>query len=422
MDLADRRRRLRGRYEDLIDAHGSPLYVFSENDLRRNYRELRDALDAHYPDSRIHFAVKANFNLGVLSVLRDAGCAAEAYARCELTAAERAGFDPSDVLLTGINRRPADLERALELGVERLLVDNDAELTRVIDAAAETGRDVRVLVRANPALDVPTHPDVATATRETKFGLDLESGRAMAVARRAVAAEGVDLAGVQLHLGSQIRGVEPYAVAAAELLSFAAEIRDDLGVEIDLLDLGGGFPIQYDEPVPETEAIVETMADAIHEASEAHGLTPPRLLLEPGRRLVGNAGTLLGTVGSVKETPHATFAILDVGTNAVSSRWPHPMYSLSGDDRPEREYHVAGPLCFSGDVFAEDVTLSELEAGDVLAIDEIGAYSVASASNTNAEPRPPIVLVRETGDISLVRERQSCRDVFGQDRIPDDLG
>jgi diaminopimelate decarboxylase len=420
MDLADRRRRLRDRYETLIETYGSPLYVFYETDLRRNYRELRDALDAHYPDSRVHFAVKANFNLGVLSVLRDAGCAAEAYARCELTAADRAGFEPDDVLLTGINRRREDLERALELGVERFLVDNEAELTNVIEAASTTGQEARVLVRTNPALDVPTHPDVATATRETKFGLDLESGRAMAVARRASEAEGVDLAGVQLHLGSQIRGTEPYAVAARELLAFAADVRDDLGVEIDSLDLGGGFPIQYDEPVPSTDAIVETMGEAIREACDRHGLSRPRLLLEPGRRLVGTAGTLLGTVGSVKETPYATFAVLDVGTNAVSARWPHPMYSLSGGDE-EREYHVAGPLCFSGDVFAEDVTLSHLDVGDVLAIDEIGAYSVAGASNTNAEPRPPIVLLREDGDASVVREPETCRHVLGLDRVPEDL-
>lgn len=420
MDLDDRQRRLQECYEQLIDTHGSPLYVFYETDLRRNYRDLRDALDAHYPDSRIHFAMKANFNLGVLSVLRSAGCAAEAYARCELSAAERAGFDPSDVLLTGINRRPADLERALELGVERFLVDNDAELMRVIDAAAATGRDARVLVRTNPALDVPTHPDVATATRETKFGLDLESGRAMAVARRASEADGVDLAGVQLHLGSQIRGTEPYAVAARELLAFAADVRDDLGVELDYLDLGGGFPIQYDEPVPSTDAIVETMGEAIREACDRHDLSQPRLLLEPGRRLVGNAGTLLGTVGSVKETPYATFAVLDVGTNAVSSRWPHPMYSLSEADE-DCEYHVAGPLCFSGDVFAEGATLSRLDVGDVLAIDQIGAYSVAGASNTNAEPRPPIVLLREDGDVSVVRQPETCRHVLGRDRVPDDL-
>jgi diaminopimelate decarboxylase len=388
------------------------------------------ALDDHYPDSTIHSAVKANFNLAVLSVLRDEGCHAEAYARCELSATQRAGFDPEEVLLTGMNRPVEDVERALALGVEYFLVDNEAELAKIEEAAATAGGNdgrasesrtrPKVLVRANPAMEVPTHPDVATATRESKFGLDVESGRALAVAREAVEADGVDLAGVQLHIGSQIRGVEPYVVAAREMLSFAADVREATGVEIDVLDLGGGFPVPYDEDVPDTPEIVAAMADAIRAAADEHGLQRPHLFLEPGRRLVGNAGTLLARVGVVKETPHSTFAVLDAGTNAVSSYWPYPIYAAS-PEKSIREYDVAGPLCYTGDVIQEDVTLPELERGDVLAVDRIGAYSLGSASHTNAEPRPPVVLVRESGEMDLIRERETCEDVLGDDRIPGGL-
>lgn len=417
MHPTERKRRLRADAPDLIEAFGSPLYVFYERDLRENVRTLRAALDDHYPDSAIYFAVKANYNLGVLSTLRDAGCNAEAYARCELTATRRAGFDPEAVLLTGMNRTAGDLERALAWGVEYLLVDNATEAGKVADAAKATDTEPKVLVRGNPAMEVPTHPEVATATRESKFGLDIESGRAMAVARQLAESAAVRLAGVQLHVGSQVTGVEPYAVAAKAMVGFATDVRDELGVEIDVLDLGGGFPVPYDESVPDAEAIVARMARAVREGCSHHDLPEPTLFLEPGRRLVADAGVLLSTVGVVKETPHATFAVLDAGTNAVSSYWPYPIYALA-DEPATSEYHVAGPLCYSGDVLAEDVTLPELSRGDVLAIDRTGAYSLGSASHTNAEPKPAVVLVDESGNVQLIRARETCDDVLRNDRIP----
>ena len=420
MDLSARKARLLDHRETLFEQFDTPLYAFWESDLRRNYRRVRSVLDDHYPDSTIHFAVKANYDLGVLSVLRDEGCHAEAYARCELSATQAAGFDPEDVLLTGMNRPVEDIERALDLGVEHFLVDNETELAKLREATTGARTEAKVLIRGNPAMEVPTHPEVATATRESKFGLDIESGRALAVAREAADAEGLNLAGVQLHVGSQIRGVEPYEVAAREMLSFAADVREETGVEIDVLDLGGGFPVAYDEAVPDTETIVAAMADAVRAAAADHDLPEPHLFLEPGRRLVGNAGTLLACVGVVKETPHSTFAVLDAGTNAVSSYWPYPIYAASPEE-PTEEYDVAGPLCYTGDVIQEGVTLPELERGDVLAVDRIGAYSLGSASHTNAEPKPPVVLVRESGDVELIRERETCEDVLGGDRIPTDL-
>ena len=416
--IAERRTRLRN-HESPVLSQGTPVYAFFEADLRRNYRALRDALDEHYPDSRIHFAVKSNFNLGVLSVLADAGCGAEAFSGCELSATLRAGFDADDVLLTGLNRDRSGVERALETGVRRFLVDNAAELERVTDAAAATDTTPRVLLRGNPAMAVPTHPEIATATRESKFGLDIASGRAMAVARDVVGDDRVELAGVQLHIGSQVTATDPYAVATRAMLEFAADIRDELGVEPEILDMGGGFPVPYDETVPDAVDIVATIADVVETLCDERDMDRPRLFLEPGRRLVGNAGTLLATVGAIKETPHSTFAVLDAGTNTVSSYWPYPIYALDDDEATE-QYDIAGPLCYTGDVIQEDVQLPALESGDVLAIDRVGAYSLGSASHTNAMPKPPVVLVRTDGTVDLVRPREDCDDVLtGQ--VPPDL-
>lgn len=420
MNIALRRDRLLELTESVCSIHGTPVYVFYEDVLRSNYRQLRSLLDEQYPDSEIHFAVKANFNPAVLSVLRDEGCSAEVFASGELHAAEAAGFASDSMLVTGMNRRVEQLERALEDGVTEFLVDNAAELDRVVTAAENTGARPQVLIRCNPAMDVPTHPDIATATRETKFGLDIESGRAMAVAETAVSEPSIDLAGIQLHIGSQIASVDPYEVAARELCAFAIELREELGVAIEVLDLGGGFPVAYDEDVPPLEAFIERIATTIEESTSTADVPAPTLYLEPGRRLVGNAGTLLSTVGVVKETPHATFAVLDTGTNAVSSYWPYPIYALS--DRPATEtYHVAGPLCYSGDVLAENVSLPPLSPGDRVAIDRIGAYSLGSASHTNATPKPPIVMVRSDGSIETIRRPEAPVDVFRNAVVPHDL-
>ena len=242
----------------------------------------------------------------------------------------------------------------------------------------------------------------------------------MAVAERIVESNCVALAGVQLHVGSQIQAAEPYAVATRAMLDFAADVRDDLGVEIDVLDMGGGLPIPYDEAVPGTGEIVETIARAIEERCSQHGLSQPTLFLEPGRRLVGTAGALVGTVGAIKETPGGTFAVLDVGTNAVGTHWQYPIYALDGGDAT-RTYDVAGPLCYTGDVIQEAVALPELTRGDRLVVDRVGAYSLGSASHTNATPKPPVVLLRESGEAELIRPRETCCDVVGDDRVPDDL-
>jgi diaminopimelate decarboxylase len=420
LDDAARLEFLAGR-TDLLDEHGSPLFVLDEAELRRNYHDVRSALDDHYPESTIHFAAKASYNLGVLSVLRDEGCGVEAYARCEFAACDRAGFDPADVLLTGMNRRREDLTRALERGVEFVLVDNATELDRVADAAERAAARPSVLVRANPSMEVPTNPAIATATRESKFGLDVESGRAMAVAESAAADPRVALAGIQLHVGSQIRGTEPYAVAAEEMMAFAAAIREETGVTVDVLDLGGGFPVAYDESVPATDDIVATMGAAVRDAAESHDLPRPHLFLEPGRRLVASASTLLSTVGVIKETPYATFAVLDAGSNLVNTHWPHPVRALTAEG-PEREYDLAGPLCYTGDVLREGVSLPELSAGDVVALDRVGAYSLASASQTNAQPRPGAVMWRTDGSVDVIQERETCEDVLRSHRVPADLG
>lgn len=417
MELESRQSFLADHAVDFVDEFGTPLYVFDESTLRANYRTLRKSLDRHYPNARVHYAVKANYNLGVLSVLRDEGCGAEAYASCELSGALAAGFDPDDVVLTGMNRRQEHVESALERGVSRFLVDNETELEKVIDGAEATDTRPNVLIRGNPAMAVPTTPRIATATRESKFGLDIESGRAMAVARTAAESNAVTLEGVHLHMGSQIEHAEPYGIAVAEMLAFAASIRDELGVEIEVLDMGGGFPMVYDVSMPEPESIIQQIGSAIEEGCDVHELPEPRLLLEPGRWIAGTAGALLATVGVVKETPHATFAVLDAGSKLLGN-WPYPIYAPT--DAPEtQEYHVAGPLCYSGDIIAEDVSLPELSRGDLLVIDRAGAYTLVSADNTNAEPIPAAVLVDGDREPWLIRERETCEDVFSKDVIPE---
>lgn len=409
--VENRAGRLVEHADDVLSAVGTPAIVFFEADLRESYGRLRRALDEHYPYSTVHVAVKANFTPAILSAFADEGAHAEAYAGCEIEAAARAGFEPDEILVTGMNRDDQRVRDALRSGTRRFLVDNHSELRALASIAEEVGTQAEVMLRVNPELEIPTHPDIATGTRDSKFGMSVSTGAAMDAVRRTVESDAVVFHGLQCHLGSQIESVAPYREATRGLLAFAGDLKRETGATVDALDLGGGFPVEYDDPVPPIEEYVSVVADTIAETCAELGIDEPALYLEPGRYLLAPSGTLLGEVGVLKETPERTFAVLDAGTNTVLTRQSIPIYAPYNGG-PTEEYDVVGPLCHSGDVFAESVELSRLAEGDVVALDRVGAYTIGRETNMNGVPMPPIVLVESDGDHRVVRERQTCADVI----------
>jgi diaminopimelate decarboxylase len=318
----------------------------------------------------------------------------------------RAGFDPSRIVFTGVGKPPAELERAIVLGVHTINAESPGELQRIAALARAHRTTARVALRVNPDIDARSHPHISTGLRTNKFGVPIESAHALF--REAAATDGLRPVGVHVHVGSQITSLDPLTSAAARIVSLVEDLLKD-GLALDHVDLGGGLGISYDgSSVPS----LTQYAAAIVEGVARTGLT---LVLEPGRALVGAAGLLLTRVVDVKEYPGGPrFAILDAGmTELLRPALYNAFHRIvavaprAGDSRP---YEVVGPLCESSDIFGRDRLLPPLEPGDLLAVLDTGAYGAAMASTYHRRPLPPEVLV-DGVDWRVIRRRQTIDDL-----------
>ena len=389
----------------IADAEGTPLYVYSAELIRERYRALDEAF-AGYPHA-LHYALKANSNLAIGRLLSSLGSAADANSVWEIEVAQRMGFSPQQIVFTGVGKSPAELERAVSLGLKAINVESAGELSRIEAIATRNGRPARVAVRINPDIDAKSHPHISTGLKINKFGVPLDAARELftTLAGRPY----VTLVAVHAHIGSQVTSLEPLRGAAEFVATMAWELRR-AGIELEYVDVGGGLGISYDgAPVIDPRAYVEAVVDAVRPT----GLP---IVIEPGRSLVGPAGVLLGRVIDLKpRNALSEFAVLDAGMTelmrpALYSAF-HRIEPVRPSDGPERQYELVGPVCESSDVLGRDRTLPPLAVGDVLAIRDAGAYGAAMASNYNRRPLPPEVLV-DQGQWEVVRRRQTVDDML----------
>jgi len=390
----------------IAQAEGTPLYVYSAARLRDRYRAIDRALGA-YPH-RLHYALKANSTLALARILRDLGSGADANSIWEIEIARKAGFQPGDIVFTGVGKSPAELECAVPLGLKAINVESAGELARVEAIAARLGVRARVALRVNPDIDAKSHPHISTGLKINKFGMPLDAVResVVTIAQRS----SLQLVGLHIHIGSQITTLEPLTRAASLAVGLAAELRAFPGAaNLEYLDLGGGLGISYDgRSVPSVEQYASALLDAVAPS----GLP---IVLEPGRAIVGPAGALVARVIDLKpRNADSEFAVLDAGMaqlmrpalyNAYHA--VHPVLERPG---PDRLYELVGPICESADVIARDRRLPPLEVGDLVAIGDAGAYGSAMASNYNRHPLPAEVLVDE-GRWRVIRRRQTIDDM-----------
>jgi diaminopimelate decarboxylase len=383
---------------------GTPAYVYSAPAIRAAYQELDRALDT-VPHA-LHYALKANSTLAIARLLRELGSGADANSVGEIEVALRAGFEPSQIVFTGVGKTPAELERAVAVGVKTINAESPGELDRIAAIARASGTTARVALRVNPDVDARSHPHISTGLRTNKFGVPIEDARALY--RTAVATPGLAPVGVHVHVGSQITSLDPIADATRRVVALIHDLRAD-GVPLDHVDLGGGLGISYDgSQVPTLSDYAAALASAVART----GLT---LVLEPGRALVGAAGLLLTRVVDVKEyAADRRFAILDAGMTelmrpALYGAF-HRIVAVSPRPGEPRPYEVVGPLCESSDIFGRDRLLPPLEPGDLVAVLDTGAYAAAMASTYNRRPLAPEVLV-DGGEWRVVRRRQTIDDL-----------
>jgi len=390
--------------EAIAKRAGTPVYVYSANLIRAQFHALDDALK-EIPH-RICYSVKANGNLAVLRVLKQAGAGADIVSLGELRRARAAGFAPDTIVFSGVGKTAAEIEEAVAAGIGFLNIESTSELDVVSAVARRFGGKVRVGIRVNPDVATETHPYTKTGEKTAKFGIPFDD--VVNVARRIAADEHLELRGLAMHLGSQLTDVAPYHRGTVKLLELVAAVRASGVTTLEALDVGGGLGVRYhDEQAPAPKAFAEAVVPAIRAA----GL---KLLCEPGRYLVANAGILLTRVLYGKHAGGKEFVIVDAGmTDFVRPSHynaHHDIVPLKDGARHERTVNIVGPICETGDFLALDRRLPAVEPGELLAVLGTGAYGFVMSSTYNQRPRPPEVMV-EGDRFFIARPRETLDDL-----------
>ena len=397
----------------LAEEFGTPLYVYSADAIAYRARLLQNELAA-VPHT-ICYAVKANSSLAILRMLGGLGCGFDIVSGGELERVRRAAPDAlGRVVFSGVGKQVWEMDAALDADILLFNVESEAELEVLAARAVAKGKTARIALRVNPDVFAETHPYISTGLREHKFGIAIEKARA--VYRRAMTLEGVEPAGVSVHIGSQIRSVEPFATSVERVGKLVEELRSD-GMDIRYIDAGGGLGIEYGDANFDAAATARTYATAVMAASR--GLRA-HLLLEPGRFLVAQAGALLTRVLYVKQNGTKTFVITDAGMNDLIRpalyQAHHEIWPVVKAERTAMVADVVGPVCETGDFFARDRSLPEVRAGELIVLLDAGAYGMSLSSHYNTRVRPAEVLV-ESGKARLVRRRETVEDLLGPELI-----
>ena len=397
----------------VAEQFGTPAYVYSRAALEASLGEFHTVLASHAAGqgALVCYAVKANSNLAILNVFARLGAGFDIVSGGELQRVLAAGADPKKVVFSGVGKTAAEMKLALEAGIFCFNVESAPELERLNEVAGQCGVKAPISLRVNPNVDPKTHPYISTGLKGAKFGVAYDN--ALALYRRAAALPNIEVAGIDCHIGSQLLDPSPFVEALDRILALVDQLAAE-GIAIHHLDLGGGLGIKYnaDQVQPTVAAYLAPLLDKL----TGRGL---RVVLEPGRRLVGNAGLLLTRIEYLKQGEAKNFAIIDAAMNdlmrpALYEAW-HDINPVVPRTGPAQEYDVVGPVCETGDFLGQARPLAAA-AGDLLAVMSAGAYGMAMASNYNTRPRAVEVMV--DGDrVHLIRQRETVEQLYAGESI-----
>lgn len=388
---------------------GTPTYIYSRATLERHYRVFDEAL-GHHPH-RICYAVKANSNLAVLNVLARLGSGFDIVSVGELERVLVAGGDPRKIVFSGVGKLSFELERALSIGIDCFNVESKAELDTLSQVAINLGTSARISIRVNPDVDAKTHPYIATGLQENKFGIAIED--AMAMYEYAATLPGIQIIGVDCHIGSQLTELEPLLEAFDKVYQLVVTLKNH-GYPIDHLDLGGGLGVRYlDENPPSPAEYAKALSARFSDAELS-------LILEPGRAIVANAGILVTQVIHLKPTQQKNFAIVDAAMNdllrpALYQAYQEIIPVVPRENEIKKHYDVVGPVCETADFLGKDRSLA-VHAGDLLAIRTAGAYGFVMSSQYNSRPRAAEIMV-DGDQMHCVRRRETIEDLFEMETL-----
>jgi diaminopimelate decarboxylase len=404
---------------DLARERGTALYVMDEAHLRHQMREYVRWTQYHWKDVEVLYAMKAFTAVAMVQMLHEEGLSVLTASGGELAIALAAGMPAERIYMHGNNKTPQELTEAIDAGVHRIIADSLEELDRVSAIATERGVEQAVLIRVTPGVRPDTHGYIQTGQNDSKFGFGLNQGLAMAGVERALELPGIAFKGLHMHIGSQIFALQSYTKAIEVVVEFMEEIRRETGHTVEELDTGGGLGIAYGLPdEPSTiEQYGKVVVDGIKDECERHGLPVPRMMIEPGRSMVANAGVTLYTVGTIKDVPDTrTYVAVDGGmTDNIRPALYDAHYEVlitDKADKPRSEIvTVAGKHCETGDLIAVDAPIQPVEVGDILCVCATGAYCRTMASNYNSQVRPAVVLVGG-GETRVIAKRETYEDLL----------
>lgn len=403
-------------FADIALETGTPTYVYSKTRIAAQYQRLKDALKSHLPADKqplLCYACKANSNLAILRLIKNLGCGLEIVSEGELRKGLKAGFRGNQIISTSFGKTAAEIKACLEADILQFNIESLQELENVNFIAAQMDKVARVLFRLNPNITGGGHHKISTGRKRDKFGLGPE--KIFECYEIATKLTNIEPVGLSVHIGSQVSNVEAFKPAFEKLAEMTRALRKD-GYVVNVLDIGGGFPVIYND-----EKLLDLESYA-HWVNETIVPLDTDIQMEPGRYLVAEAGVLLTEVLYVKETQDRRFLVLDSAMNdlirpTLYEAW-HGIEPVENRDRPKQSYDVVGPICESGDLFAEARKIPEMKAGELAVIRTAGAYGFSMASNYNARPLPAEVLV--DGDrFAIIRKRQSFESLMCDEILPD---
>lgn len=404
---------------ELANKYGTPLYVMDESLIRENCRIYKNELHSLHPDSGVIYAAKAFITMSMCKIVKEEGLFLDVVSGGELYTAIKAGFPLERVYFHGNNKSYEELKMALEHRVGHIVVDNFYELEMLNNLTRKLKRKVNVLLRITPGIEAHTHDYIKTGQIDSKFGFSLENGMAMAAVEEALNIKGVKLVGFHCHIGSQIFEAEPFALTAEVMMKFVNSVKEQYGFETSQLDFGGGFGIKYtedDKPLHPREYL-KALVESVKKWANELNVTVPRIMIEPGRAIVGPAGVTLYTIGAIKDIPNVRkYVCVDGGMSdnirpALYGAKYTAIIANKANKPPKEVVSIAGKCCESGDMLIWDIKLPEVESGDILAVLSTGAYHYSMASNYNMIPRPAIVFVKE-GVSWLSVKRETYEDLL----------
>ncbi|MFA3791428.1 diaminopimelate decarboxylase [Aliiglaciecola sp. SL4] len=396
--------------QQIAEQFGTPCYVYSRATIERHWHAFDHAAGKHA--HLICYAVKANSNLGVLSVMAKLGSGFDIVSGGELSRVIEAGGDPTKVVFSGVGKTEQEIEFALSKNILCFNVESEPELERINKVASKLNVVAPISIRVNPDVDAKTHPYISTGLKANKFGIPREN--AVATYKLAASYEHLEVKGMDCHIGSQLTDIDPFVDALDRMLLLIDELAE-LGITISHLDVGGGLGVEYkDETPPHPDAYVEALMTRMEQRPEL------KLIFEPGRAIMANAGILITKVEFIKKGEEKNFAIVDAAMNdlirpALYSAWQNIIPAELSIGKPKATYDIVGPICETGDFIGKDREL-EIAPNDLLVVRSAGAYGFVMASNYNSRCRPAEIIV-DKSSLHLVREREALSDLWKGEKV-----